>query len=202
MGPCSVAKLCTYGIKGPLSKARPHLTVRMLIAPWLYLWNPLNSWGHLCRGIPKISLWVEFAWAAFLVLVLHHLLWHHPGNQTPLLLQEPKLEWNLSFPDQWRKEGGNGVTSFDAVWRSSSFPPSSKPPRSPLTWKTCPAKHLSAGMKLKRARREASACTHISSPVSLPVRPCPPSPSPPICQHHHLKLNYRPGVAQTGAGDD
>lgn len=34
----------------------------------------------------------EFERAAFLVLVLHHLPRHHPGNRTPLLLQEQKLE--------------------------------------------------------------------------------------------------------------
>lgn len=42
-----------------------------------------------------------------------------------------------------------------------------------IMWKICPAKHLSAGMKLKRPRLEASACPHIPSPVSLPARPHP-----------------------------
>lgn len=34
----------------------------------------------------------EFERAAFLVLVLHHLPRHQPGNRTPLLLREQKLE--------------------------------------------------------------------------------------------------------------
>lgn len=143
------------------------------------IWNEFRSLKRLTGCAEDNSLafpWdtlllFEFERAAFLVLVLHHLLRHHPGNQTPFLLQEQKLELNLSFPDQWRRDGDEKwrdlfwsclkIILIPALHQTAAF--------TAIMWKICPAKHLSAGMKLKSGV-ESSACPHIPSLVSLPAQ--------------------------------
>lgn len=106
------------------------------------------------------------------------------------------------------EQGRNSVTFFDPLWRSSSFPPSLCPPPPPLTCMFCPAKHLSAGMKLERKRFRDFACTQCLLWSHLPVLILASAYrsiliwSHHICQHQYLKLNYRLGVAQNGGNDD
>ena len=105
--------------------------------------------------------------------------------------------------------GGIAWPPLIPIWRSSSLPPSLCPPRPPLMCMFCPAKHLSAGMKLERKRFRAP-CRHtkvfsgltclvlILASAYLLILIC----SHHICQHQYLKLNYRLGVAQNGGNDD
>lgn len=153
--------------------------------------------------------------SCILVLVPHHIFRPHPGNPIPLPLFKSKsrneiYRFQISGGGRVRgeKQGRNSVTFFDPLWRSSSFPPSFCLPLPHLMCMFCPAKHLSAGMKLERKRFKAFACTQcllwshlpvlILASFYLSILICCLH----ICQHQYLKLNYRLGVVQNGGNDD
>lgn len=101
---------------------------------------------------------------------------------------------------EWRR-GRDGVTCFDPPPedRPRAHPlhlhgPSPSSPTPPLAWMFCPAKHLSAGMKLERSLFKvlcpntmspllSAACPHPpptpppSTPTSLSLHRCPPAPA-------------------------